>query len=786
MQLAIGTVVDPGSLGPTSQPAFLDADGLVRHAVCVGMTGSGKTGMCVALLEELALAKVPLIIIDPKGDMANLGLAFREHSAGEFLPWVDPAAAQREGLTVDQLAERTSKRWRDALESEGVSERARAWVNTVDVTVYTPGSTSGVSVDLLGTMLQCPTGLADDEEGLADLIAGTVSSLLALVGVEADPVTDPTHLVLSRVVEDSWRGGTDLALDALILRLIDPPFAKVGVFPLETFYPRADRMKLAMQLNGLVASPSFAPWAQGVPLDPQRFLTGERTPVSVFSLAHLDEARRMFFITQLLNRIVAWSRRQSGTSGLRALVYFDEVFGYLPPHPRNPPTKKPVLTLMKQARAVGIGTMLVTQNPVDVDYSALSNAGLWMIGRLQTPQDRAKVVEGLAGAGVSVDAAQVDAWLSQLPARTFVVRESTQPAPKLIRSRQTITYLRGPLTRAEIERLRAKPAPAPQAPQVVSRVPSGFLDTPPPAPAGYSYRYLRPDLAFSARFRDFVEPHARPNPGDGSILWEPAIYARLRLSFVQGREFGLHRDEFRLFFPVDAAPLEPAFEAGDLVGAPGGKGKFAPLPEHVDEARELKALEKRVVEDVFRGETERMFRHVALKLDGRAGETEEQFRVRVDAAVDERADAEIAKLKEKVDRELKRIAEKRDRLARERDRLTQDAAARKANEVVSVGASLFGMFFGRRAVTSSVTSAMSKRTATNAVEARADAAAQDLDALQREEYELANRTEDEIAAIRAKWDPARTAFETIEVRLARNGVTLDEFGIVWIPVSRPL
>jgi hypothetical protein len=802
-QLYVGGEVDPTTMEPSGGPALLDADALTRHAVCVGMTGSGKTGLCTALLEELAMAGVPLLIIDPKGDMGNLALAFAGHKPEDFAPWVDPALAKREGVTVEQYAAKLSSQWKQGLADWAVGpDRVAAFTERAAVRVFTPGSTAGIAVDVLGAL--APPGDLD-EEGIAELIGATVGSLLALVGHEADPVTDPAHLVLARIVDGAWRAGQAVELEGLITGLVDPPFAKVGVFPVDSFFPRAERMKLAMQLNGLLASPAFAAWTQGVPLDPDALLApvDGKTAVNVFSLAHLDDGQRMFFASQLLGRMVAWARRQPGTSALRALVYFDEVFGFLPPYPRNPPTKRPVLSLMKQARAVGVGTMLVTQNPVDVDYAALANAGLWLVGRLQTPQDRAKVVDGLASADGTVDKAVLDGWIAQLPARTFVVREAGSPAPRVIKSRQTISYLRGPLTRTEIERLKPKEKPtAVKAgpPPVPARTSTGtgtgagagsddgLTSSPPPAPQGYAYRFLDPDVAFSARLSDAVGGRAQPARPDGRTVWEPAIYARLALSFVQGQEFVLHRDEHRLFYPIGAVreAVEPAFEHGDLLDRAPGPGLFAPLPTNVDEARELKALERRVQQDVQRSEVEAMMRHRALKLDSRAGESRADFERRVEAALDDVADAEIAKLKGKVELDVKRIADRRERLMRDMQRQQSNAQARQVTEVVNAGESIWGLFFGRRSVASSVSSAVSRRQQASAAQQRVGQTGDEIEQLARAMYDLEAEVEAKILEIRQRHRQRTSEIEETPVRLKANDVRLDELTVVWIPVTRPV
>jgi len=787
-QLYLGRRVDPKTMRPTVEASTLDADQLTRHAVCFGMTGSGKTGLCVTLLEELAMGGVPILAIDPKGDLSNLALAFAEHRAVDFAPWVDPAEAERAGQSVDQFAEVVSNRWRSGLREWGVdAARIRRFTDGAEVMVYTPGSNAGIPVNILGGLGRAPVGL--DAEGMTDLVGGTIASLLGLLRIEADPLRDPRHIVLARILGDAWEAGRSLSLEDLIVQLVDPPFEKVGVFPLEQFFSRKDRLALAMQLNGLVASPSFASWSAGHVLDFDMLLDsgGERTPVSVFSLAHLDDAERSFFAALLLNELVAWCRRQPGSASLRALIYFDEVFGYLPPHPKNPATKKPLLTLMKQARAVGVGAALVTQNPVDVDYKAMSNAGLWIMGRLSTKQDRERVLDGITGATGDIDRPTLSAWLDALPTRTFAVRDVERQEPYLLHSRWAISYLRGPLTLREIERLDQSVA-APTGEYFgahLSIEDDGVQDRVPPAPSGFPYRFLDPQVAFSARLTDFFASRQRACRQDGVTVWEPALYAQLHLRFDQG-EFELERGESRLFFPIDSDEVrfdgEPDFQRADFLVDPP-EGLFAPLPSGVDEPKELQALSKRVAEVVYRGETERSFTHAKRKMQSRGGESREDFEVRLRAALQDKIDAEVAKMKDSVDRKLERLEARRDKLERDVTRYRGEERQQMASEVVNAGETLMGLFFGRR---KSLNTAMTKRGQTRRAQERTQRYSDDLQDLERDIYDLESETETRITEIENRWFRQLEEIEERQIKLERADIRLDQFGIVWVPVPRPL
>ena len=777
----------------TDRQATLDPDRLVRHAVCLGMSGSGKTGLCIGLLEEVALAGVPILAIDPKGDLANLALAFRDHTPGDFEPWVDPAEAARAGTDPAGLAAKLSEKWRAGMAATGVDvARAHAFSDRVRVRIFTPGSTAGEPVDVLGTFLRPPAGVRPEEEAWSDLVNGAVSGLLGLVGVEADPVRDPRHLVMARILSDAWAAGDAVDLETVVLRLVDPPFAKVGVFPVDAFLPRKERMDLAMSLNAVVSSPSFAAWSQGEPLDIDALLAPGVGAIQVMYLAHLDDARRTFFLSILLNQVVAWTRRQPGTSALRALVYFDEVYGFLPPYPKNPPTKRPVLTLLKQARAVGVGVMVVSQNPVDLDYAALANAGTWLLGRLNTAQDRERALDGVGSAGGAMDRATVERMVESLPTRTFLVREVAEPAPYLLTTRSTISWLRGPLTLRELEKLSAQPGAAPVAKATAAPADlAGYTGAPPPAPQGFAYLYLDPDLVFSARLGPTFSASARPRRADGATVWEPALYAHLALRFDAGTETLEDREEHRLWFPLGSGtgganlgdPTEPPFDPGDfLTTAPAGR--FAPLPGFVDEPRELTALSKRIVADILAAEIAVTHELPALKLKGRAGETVEAFRARADAAVQDRVDAASAKLHEKVAKEVEKLEEKRDKLAREKGTQESNARAKVASEVASVGESVFGWFFGGRSASTAASKAIRNRAASSAARDRVEKVDADLELVEEKLAEIESTTATELEAIEERERAALEGIRELQVRLDKEDVRVERFGIVWVPVTR--
>lgn len=769
--LHLGTVLDGAG------PSHLDPDRLVRHAACFGMTGSGKTGLCVSLIEEVALAGVPVLALDPKGDLTNLALAFPGGRPADFAPWIEAAGtAERQ-----ERAEKASARWHRELSASGVEpERARRYASDVRVTVHTPGSSAGVPIDVLGVLGAPGPGL--DEDGRAQLLSGTARSLLSLVGVVADPLRDPRHLVLARILELAWDAGEALDLERVIVRLVDPPFDKVGVFPVDDFLPRAKRLELAMALNTVVAAPSFRAWGRGTPLDLDLLLDASGgTPIRVFSLAHLDDAQRSFFCAMLLERTVAWARRQSGTSSLRALLVLDEAFGFLPPHPANPPTKRPLLTLLKQARAAGLGVVLSTQNPVDLDYKALSNTGVWWIGRLGTENDRERVEEGLTGLAGAEDAA---ARIAQLPGRAFAVRDVRERELGWLRSRWCLSFLRGPLTSAEIGRLPGAgqeiAEPEVEAAVEASPEPHGSPD-PPPAPGGVAYRWLDPAAARAPRVAEHLGvPAASGAPGE--ICWRAALHVRLALRFDEGRTYAHEREEDWLYLDVDEGglgdPVRLALVEGDLRTDPLA-GTYLPLPAAMDEKRELAALRKAIVEDVFRGETDRMFKHAKLKLTSMGGEPREAYDARLAVAVKDAADAEIAKLRGKVEKTVERLETRRAKVERDCAKYEMQAKSRLATEVVSAGELLFGTLFGGSR--KSVSGAMSRRGQTRLAQDRhAESEARRAE-LEREIYEAGLQLEEEVAEIEDRWAEELDRVEELEVRLEKNDIRVVSYGVVWIP-----
>lgn len=787
-------------------PLMYDARDLTTHAVCVGMTGSGKTGLCIDLLEEAALDGVPALIIDPKGDIANLLLTFPELRPDDFAPWIDPDDARRKGLDVPAYAAKTAATWREGLADWGQdAERIRRLKASADFRIYTPGSDAGVPVSILSSLRAPSGGWEGREEAVREQIRGTVSALLGLAGVEADPLRSPEHILLANIFEHVWRQDRDLDLATLVAALQDPPVRKLGVFDVDTFFPPKDRFGLAMALNNIMASPGFAPWLEGDALDIDALLQSPdgRPRHAIFSIAHLDDAQRMFFVTLLLEQTVAWVRRQSGTTSLRALLYMDEIYGFLPPT-ANPPSKAPMMTLLKQARAFGLGVVLTTQNPVDLDYKALSNTGTWFIGKLQTERDKARILDGLESAAGGVDRKSIAGVIGDLGSRVFLLHSVHEDTPVIFQTRWAMSYLRGPLTRDQIRRLKPTgiaglAAPATTGPGTSTlSVPAdirseGLSRTPPALPPTLPQAYLPVTLGREACVNELSAREGRAVHAPRAVLvYEPRLVAMGRVGFVE-RKSGVDagRDVSLLLHP-DSVGAVVRWDEGDpidadanrLLSAAEREAVFESVPAVLDKAAKLKAAERDFRDYLYRDQSLEIFHIPALKLYGEAGEALETFLGRARQIAREQRDAEVDKLRSKVERELGRLEKKLAREEREIEEDRADHSARKREELLSAGETLIGLLgvFGGRKRTTGLSSAARKRRMTAKAGMDIAESEEEIAALRREIEAVQTRFEEDAAAIADRWDALLDAPETHEIHPRRSDVRVDVVALAWAPV----
>ena len=787
----LGREFDPARNATTDNLILYDSKDLTTHAVCVGMTGSGKTGLCLALLEEAAIDGIPAICIDPKGDLANLLLTFPNLAPADFAPWVDPAEAARKGVSVDEYAAQTAATWKKGLEQWGQPpERIARFRNAVDLAIYTPGSNAGLGLSVLRSFAAPSAEVLNDSTALRDRVGTLVSGLLALLGRDADPLKSRDHILLSNVLERTWRDGGSLDMGGLIAAVQKPPFDKVGAFELDTFFPPKDRLELAMAINNLLASPGFAAWMEGEPLDAQRLLfTPEGKPrISIISIAHLDDPARMFIVSLVLNELIAWMRSQSGTSSLRALFYMDEIFGYFPPS-ANPPSKPPMLTLLKQGRAFGLGCVLATQNPVDLDYKGLSNAGTWLIGRLQTDRDKMRVIDGLesalSGRG-SYDRATLDKMMSSLTQRVFLMRNVHDDAPVLMQSRWALSYLRGPLTGPEISRLMAgRKAPARASGAAAAVGTAAASPRPITATDSASSRPLAP-----AGVTEYFMP---ATSGAGAVTYKPMIIGFAKLHFIDAK---LALDQWRT--NTYLAPLSDdgtqalwaeASVSADLRSKlsknPAPNASFASLPAGAMRAGSYAAWNKALSAYLYESARADVIVCDALKATSAPGEAEGAFRSRLALAAREKRDAAVADLRKKYAPKLHALDD-RERRAQERvDSEKSQLTQQKLQTAFSVGASILGAFLGRKTLSATTIdrAASAARSAgrLGRESGDVDRADDNLDVVRQQRAELQRQFEADAAALEGSLDASAAPIRKVQVSPRKSDIAVGDVALVWAP-----
>ena len=775
--LFVGGLIEPVTGERTGAPLHVATRDLTTHGVIAGMTGSGKTGLAIVLLEEALLSGVPVLVLDPKGEMGNLLLHFPELRAEDFAPWVDPAEAEREGITTAELAGRTAEKWRTGLDSWGIGEdRIAALARCAEYNLYTPGSAAGTGLSLIGDLASPDLSWESHAEVLQDEIEGTVSSLLTIAGRPGDPISDPAHILLANLIEHEWRAGRGLDLARLIGLVGAPPFRKLGVFPLESFFPEDKRTELAMRLNGLVASSSFSGWLQGRPLDFDSLTRAEdgRPTASIVHLAHLSDAERQFVVTLVLTRLITWMRGQPGTSDLRLLVYVDEMFGFAPPT-AEPPSKKPLLTLFKQARAHGVGLVVATQNPVDLDYKTMSNAGTWIVGRLQTERDKLRVLEGLASASGSVDVADYDRRIGALRKREFVLKSAGSAEPQVFTSRWAMSFLRGPLTRQEVSKLApTKPPPVPTA--LALDVASDESPVAPAIPSSVPVYHLNPAAAWAARVEAVPQ---------GTRL-EAALVARVVLKFDDVSAKLDHAEEWEaVYFPL-ALRFDPSlgqsvdYDARDFLSAPPSGARYV-LPEApLTDASYYRSVALQLKDHLLREKSVRIWKNSTLGLFSRAGESEADFSMRCAKAAEEWADAESAKFRDRFGDKIDRVKNALNTAERRVRELEVDTSQRRQQEVLAGAGKLLAVFLGGKAGSQALSGFASRRSMTARTQERLRTAAGKAADKEAEIEALEDELASELERIASEAEERARGTEPLEVGLDKTDLSVREVAVVWI------
>jgi len=763
----------------TEDLVLYDSKDLTTHAVIIGMTGSGKTGLGIGILEEAALDHIPVIAIDPKGDMGNLLLTFPKLAADDFRPWINTRTATDQGQTPDEFAAGQAALWKKGLGQWGqTGARIAQLRKNVDLAIYTPGSNSGLSVSVLQSFDAPDQGLIDDVALYRERVQATATGILTLLGIDADPVTSREHILISRLLDLAWKEGRNLDVAALIGEIQDPPITKVGVMNIDSFFPAKDRFALAMSLNNLLAAPGFEAWMQGEPLKAKNLLYTEdgKPRISVMSIAHLDEAQRMFFVSMLLNEIIGWMRAQPGTSSLRAILYMDEIFGYMPPV-ANPPSKKLFLTLLKQARAYGLGLVLSTQNPVDLDYKGLSNTGTWFIGRMQTERDKARVMEGLEGASDGdFDKQAMERTIAGLGKRRFLLHNVHEDETVVFNTRWVMSYLAGPFTRDHIRTLMSKAKKTlAAAAKAVSKPKRKSTDSAPSLPPSIE-QYFAPGHG------EQIIYHARLIAG-GDVVFSSARYK------VEDERNVLHTVEFE-DGPVavnwdDAEPLELAID--DLRSEGLHDAAYAQCPAAADNTKAYARWGKDYKRWLRQNENITLYSSKRFKLTSNATETEGDFRARLQDAASEIRDRAIARIRKRYASKVTTLENRLMRAEQSISREKEQSTKKKLDTAISFGTAILSAVLGRKILSSSTATKIGSamKTAGGARKEAADVARakQTAEKVKADIAELCNALEVEVAELDTTFDAQADELTEVVVRAKSTDINVVVTGLVWLPYT---
>ncbi|MBI5951059.1 MAG: DUF853 family protein [Chloroflexi bacterium] len=826
----LGRIFDPKTGKATANPLQYDPADLTTHAVVTGMTGSGKTGLCVALLEEAALQGIPAIIIDPKGDLTNLLLHFPNLLPQDFQPWIDPEMERRTGKSMEDIAAEAASSWRTGLKEWGIGpDRIQLLQEMVKFAIYTPGSDSGIPVSVLSSLAAPKIDWESNREVLRERITSTVTALLGLVGMtDLDPIRSREHILLSNIFEAHWSEGRDIDLTELILQTQTPPFDKLGAFPVDTFFPPKDRMELAMVLNNILAAPAFETWREGESLDIQSLLfTPEGQPRhSIFYLAHLSDGERMFFVTLLLSAVETWMRTQTGSTSLRALLYMDEIYGYLPPT-AVPPSKGPLLRMLKQARAFGLGLLLATQNPVDIDYKALSNTGTWLIGKLQTERDKNRLLDGLESAAGGIPRAAMDKLISSLGKRVFVMHNVHEKMPVLIQTRWAMNFLAGPMTRTHIPSLNqlvgagesapvpapvsrkastpkpsveafqpipvssslsevevAQPAPSRQS-SVVNRQSDGSL-TKPTLPAGIREYFLPQNYSLPEAFQSVKKPMPSQAMIQG-VMYRPTLLAAAQVRLLD-RKYGVDSEVTKATL-VDALDRRGVVRWDDFPYAgpsldkvenmPVAGARFSSMESPLNDSKMMTALQKDFTDWLFRNTEVTARANVRLKVFGGPDVSQAEFMKACSDAAREGRDAELEKKASAIDKKIKSVE---DKLIKEERELRQDQEDLRNRNIETglSGVETVASFLGLGRKKSLSTSVSKYRMAQNAkedVQESEDAITQ----YKRELADLQRQREEIESVVNDSWGSVVNEISEVSIKPKKTDIYVNLFGVAWKP-----
>ncbi|MDN5105859.1 DUF87 domain-containing protein [Aliarcobacter butzleri] len=751
---------------------------LLTHAAIIGMTGSGKTGLGISLLEEAAIDNIPSIIIDPKGDMTNLLLTFPSLQGSDFEPWIEEQDASNNGLSVKEFAQNTANLWKNGLERDFQNaSRIEKFKNSADFTIYTPGSDAGVQISILSSFKAPNKEVIEDNDLLVSLINSTVSSILSLIEEKSD-TTSKESILISSIFMNYFKENKDLTLEELITLIVTPPFSKIGVFDLETFFAQSERLKLALKLNNIIANPSFKTWIEGETLDISNLLYDEagKAKVSIFSIAHLNDSQRMFFVTLLLNQMVAWMRRQEGTTSLKALLYMDEIFGYFPPN-SNPPSKQPMLTLLKQARSFGIGIILSTQNPVDIDYKGLANIGTWFIGRLQTKQDKEKVIDGLSSANEgNLNKDEVMNLISNLEKRNFILKNINEDGIKIFETRWALSYLKGPISKDGIKKLMSEKKKENITTQKVeneNQTTQINIEKGIPKPIITSnltekYLYSSQNSAY------YLQPY---------LICSCDVHyidAPKNIDFEEKISYKIYLDENmkNIDFEEKEELVNNSFEEKEKPNS-----FYYELPSFIQKEKDLKVIEKDFMDYIYRSSKLTLYKNEFLKITSKQTESLNDFKIRLQDRLNEKIDLEVEKLKVKFVKENDSIETKLSKLYEKLQKEEIQATSTTTDTIISIGTSLLGAFFGNSVInkTNIGKVATSAKGASKILKERNDVKQVENEILELQQQKEALKTllENEIGKINLANQSSNFPIEEIFIKPKRSDIYNTKLVLLW-------
>ena len=779
----------------TDNLVMYDSRNFTTHAVCIGMTGSGKTGLCIDILEEAALDNIPAIIIDPKGDITNLLLTFPELKKENFSPWVDPDEANRKGMSIEEYAQQQAEMWKKGLSDWGQDEkRIKMLRDSTDFLIYTPGSEAGTPVSILHSFDAPSISWEDESELIREQIQGIVSGILGLIGIEADPINSREHILLSNIFEYFWSKNQNLDIGKLILSIQNPPFRTLGVFEIDTFIPNKDRMALSMKLNSLIASPSFKNWLEGQPLDISEFMKNKdgKPRHSIFYIAHLNDSERMFFVTLLFNQIISWMRKQSGTNSLRTIIYMDEIFGYFPPV-ANPPSKKPLLTLLKQARAFGVGIILATQNPVDLDYKGLTNTGTWFIGRLQTERDKQRLLEGLdtisSSSKGSLNREEIDKLISNLGKRVFILHSVHENTPVIFQTRWAMSYLKGPLTKNEIKSLmknKIPEVPVSSSKSIVSNQIS--IDKTTTSRPTISSEIQQVFIPLTKSSNLVMQEIKNKNQSQLSfekadLIYNPGALGKALIHY-QDKITDLREDIEKTLILRSSELMNweksEEIKVPNLLNKPEENSKFGEITGNINDSKDFNELKKNFADFIFYNSNFKLYHSPLIKIYSKPRESKSDFILRITQMARERRDEEVDKIEEKYSKDLQKLKEKLERSQEVLLKKQATANSLKQEAMVSAGESVIKIFMGRRSTTSA-SKAMNKYQKSKTVAIDIQEAQKDIETLNKEMELLENKLKVEVESIKERREKEISEIKEVLIQPKKSDIEIKIVSLAWIP-----